>query len=99
MPHLLKNLDSNFLRAGMKGVKLFHIKSNILVILHIFVHICHGEHDVRVDFLPEKKCTYYLHTKSYSIRTTSSNTQDGTKLVTTHTYLQTDQHSTGLPRP
>lgn len=40
MPYLLKDTDYNFPNSEMRKVPSFHIKSGLIIILNIFVHIC-----------------------------------------------------------
>lgn len=84
MPHLLKNTNYNFLKSEMRKVKLFHIKLDILIILSIFVHVCHWEYDDKGRLSAQKKM-YMLLTHKILFYKTSHNSQDGIQLVQ-HTY-------------
>lgn len=61
MPHLLQNLDYNVLKSGIREVKLFHMKSGIIVILNFFVHICHWEYDDKGRLYIQKKNVPITH--------------------------------------
>lgn len=83
MPHLLKSTNYNFLKLGMRKVK-FHIKSDIVIILNVFIHICHREYGDKGRLSAQKKKMYILLTHKILFYNTRHHSQDGIQLVATH---------------